>query len=293
MNQRTANLVTYNADKDTDLKEDGTEMLYFPVSLPCQAWRAPAPLSGALGSPAPSPRVSIKPLAKRSADLTPSTCLSEATPCLSPESLRARLGDVSIFSVCFRHRAAVLLQCPPFSMTLQPPLQTGADFGRDEREDHSGALGTCQLEERKCPQVVLEYILGPRVFRKPPRIITYWVGLQKSERSGSVTVWCSKQSINIQRGFRREIQRIPREIQLGLCGFCEYGDKALGRKRSRVIQVSPDPEPISRDSGPKQCSHSNSRINIKDTSERIKPNAFISMAYEFLSTGHSSVASQM
>lgn len=36
------------------------------------------------GSPAPSPRVSIKPLAKRSADLTPSTCLSEATPCLSP-----------------------------------------------------------------------------------------------------------------------------------------------------------------------------------------------------------------
>ena len=26
-------------------------------------------------------------------------------------------------------------------MTLQPPLQTGADFGRDEREDHSGALG--------------------------------------------------------------------------------------------------------------------------------------------------------
>lgn len=68
------------------------------------------------------------------------------------------------------------------------------------------------------------------------------MGLQKSERSGSVTVWCSEQSINIQRGFRREIQRIPREIQLGLCGFCEYGDKALGELQLPSSNKEEEPE---------------------------------------------------
>lgn len=57
-----------------------------------------------------------------------------------------------------------------------------------------------------------------------------------------MTVWCSKQSINIQRGFRREIQRIPREIQLGLCGFCEYGDKALGELQLPSSNKEKDPE---------------------------------------------------
>lgn len=84
--------------------------------------------------------------------------------------------------------------------------------------------------------------MSPRVFRKPPQNHHTLGGFAEVSRSGSAKVWCREQSINIQRGFRREIQRIPRDIQLGQCGHCEYGDKALDELQLPSSNEEKEPE---------------------------------------------------